>query len=78
MWALRWTIGFGLTWAIVSYWPEYSWLWWVAGGVAALSLALLLAGQWMVQRKVARTSNRIEEMNAFLRDDEQRPRTPQD
>jgi len=78
MWAVRWTIGFALTGVLVSFRPEYEWLWWITGGLALVSLLLLLLGQWLVQRKLAQTTTKIDDVNAIVREDHERSEEPRD
>ena len=55
-WAIRWTIGFGLIWAITAWTGRYEWLWTVGIVVAGAFLILVLGFRiWMhVQSKRGR------------------------
>lgn len=64
MWGIRWIIGFAIIWAVVSFQPNWSWLWWVGGAVALVSLALLLSGQWLVTRKIKKADATIKRLSA--------------
>jgi hypothetical protein len=59
LWVARWTIGFGLIWMIISYYPSMIWLWWVGGAVALVSLVALVVGAVLVERKLARVEGQI-------------------
>ena len=61
LWAVRWIIGFGII-ALAAYFqPEWSWLWWVGGSIAALSLAITLTMHFVMQRKFAEVRRKMEE-----------------
>ncbi len=67
-WALRWTIGFiGIYLATVFY-PDFTWLWWAGAGLALLSLSLLLGGQLVISRKLARSEKAGDNLEATLKD----------
>jgi len=66
IWGIRWIIGFAIIWAIVSFQPQWSWLWWVGGAVALASLALLLSGQWLVNRQIKKTDATIRRASAEI------------
>ena len=68
MYAIRWTIGLALTWLITSYWPHLHWLWWVALIAAGLSLLFLLAADYTIRRKVARSEARMTELRESIRE----------
>lgn len=59
LWAIRWVIGFGLIWLLVAYYPEYSWLWWVGGVVAALSLAVTAFAYFVLNRKLRQLTEKM-------------------
>lgn len=65
-WAIRWTIGFALTWAAVATWPNLSWLWWVAGITALLSLAAMIVTDFVIKRKIRQTTRRIADAKAIV------------
>ncbi len=65
-WAVRWTIGFLIIWAIVSYYPNLFWLWWAGIAVAALSLAILLVGEIWMKREIDKTEARVQDLKAEI------------
>lgn len=71
-WAIRWTIGFALTWAVVTAWPHLSWLWWVAGVTALLSLAAMIVTDVIIKRKIRQTTRRIADARATVAEFENR------
>ena len=71
-WSVRWTIGFIIIWAIVSFYPDLSWLWWVGICVAALSLALLLIGEWWLKHTIGKTRSRVRDLEAAIAEAEKK------
>ena len=65
-WALRWTIGIVGILIVTAFYPGLAWLWWAGAGLALLSLALMLAGQWLISRKLARSEAALEELETTL------------
>ena len=65
-WALRWTIGFAGILVVTFYFPDFTWLWWAGVGLAVLSLASMLIGQWLIARKLARSDAACDELEATL------------
>ncbi|GJM02443.1 MAG: hypothetical protein DHS20C08_09440 [Rhodomicrobium sp.] len=59
LWAIRWVIGFGLIWLVVSYYPDYSWLWWAGCLLAALSLAVIIVSTYILNRKLGEITEKI-------------------
>ena len=61
LWAIRWLIGFGAIAILTHFWSASSWLWWVGGAVAALSLGATLIMHFIMQRKIAAVRTKIDE-----------------
>jgi len=72
MWAIRWIIGFAIISAVVAYQPQWSWLWWVGGGAALVSLVLVLAGDWLIQKRIDKSERRARELVAEVAELEER------
>lgn len=68
LWAIRWAIGFGLIAIAVYFNPDWSWLWWVGAAVAALSLALIVVSSLFLKRKLARTTQKMSELEERIQD----------
>lgn len=64
LWAIRWVIGFGLIALAVRFWPNLGWLWWVGAAVASLSLVVMVAMHFFVQRRMAEVKARLEAAEA--------------
>ena len=67
-WALRWTIGFAGIYLVTVFYPDFAWLWWAGAGLALLSLSLLLGGQLLILRKLARSESAGDNLEATLKD----------
>jgi len=63
---LRWTIGIVGILIVTAFFPDLVWLWWGGAGLALLSLALMLAGQWLISRKLARSETALDDLEATL------------
>ncbi|NIV10798.1 MAG: hypothetical protein GWN62_05775 [Aliifodinibius sp.] len=61
LWAIRWTIGFGVIAVVIYYLPNWLWLWYTGVAIAGLSLVSMIAGRFMIQRKVANINKSIED-----------------
>ena len=68
MWAIRWTIGFALIWAITAWTGRFGWLWTAGIVVAGLSLAITVAFQIFFARKLRETHAQLDRMNQALDD----------
>lgn len=75
LWAVRWTIGFGLIWAITSWTGRFDWLWVAGLIVAGLSLATTLYWQVALARQASRTKAKLQELEELVAemDEDDRP-----
>jgi len=64
LWGIRWTIGFAVIWAVVAYEPAWRWLWWAGAALAVLSLAAILIGRGLLDRKFNQTRAAVEAQTA--------------
>lgn len=64
LWGIRWSIGFALIWAVVSYQPAWNWLWWVGAALAVLSLGSIFLGRIILKRKFEQVRSSAEEVRA--------------
>lgn len=63
---MRWTIGIVGILVVTAFFPELVWLWWGGAGLALLLLALMLAGQWLISRKLARPETALDDLETAL------------
>lgn len=66
LWAVRWTIGFAIIWAITAWTGAYSWLWTAGFIVAVLSLVVILAMRILFQNRLRSTHAKTDELNKTL------------
>ena len=66
-WGLRWSLGFAVIWAVVSYEPAWHWLWWAGAALAALSLAALVLGHVALTRKLRKADRAIDRAREIAR-----------
>ena len=69
-WLVRQIISFTIISIFTYFWPELYWLWWVGIGIAALSLAALVVGNFVIQRKIRQARQRFAHADAALMDSE--------
>ena len=65
-WGVRWTIAFIFVGIIYSYRPDWTWLWWTAVPLAAISLLITLMTGVLVRRRFRDTRNKLAQASAFL------------
>ena len=65
-WAVRWTIGLVGILVITAFFPDLAWMWWAGAVLALLSLSLMLAGQWLISRKLARAQSSLDNLEGTL------------
>ncbi|MDJ0608550.1 MAG: hypothetical protein QNJ67_06195 [Kiloniellales bacterium] len=66
-WGLRWSLGFAVIWAVVSYEPAWHWLWWAGAALAAVSLAALVLGHVVLTRKLKKADLAIDRAREIAR-----------
>lgn len=69
MWAIRWTIGFGIVWAVTSWTGQYYWLWIAGAVVAVISLAINVGFLWFMNQQFSQTADRVTDLENALPDD---------
>ena len=70
MWAIRWTIGFLMIWAITAWSGQYDWLWTFGYIVATVSLGFTILAQWLMARKVGQTREKMAKLQDLLDDED--------
>lgn len=70
LWAVRWTIGFAAIAVTLHFRPSMTWLWWAGGGVAVLSLLVLIGSNALIQRRMDTARTRIAEYEREAREAE--------
>lgn len=66
IWALRWTIGFAIIWAVTAWTERFDWLWWVGAVVAGTSFAWTVWLRLLVGRRVTRLNHKLDELDDIL------------
>ena len=57
LWAIRWTLGFLIIWAVTAWSGRFEWLWTAGLIVAAISLVTTLGAHFFMQRRFASVEN---------------------
>lgn len=73
-WTIRWTIGFGLIWAVTALTGRFDWLWTAGLIVAALSLVLTLVFRVLMVRKVRETQMKLDKLTRLIEEQEREDR----
>ncbi len=66
-WGLRWSLGFAVIWALVSYEPAWPRLWWAGVGLAAVSLTATVATHFILMRKFEKADLAIDRAQEVAR-----------
>ena len=66
LWAVRWTIGFAIIGVVVSFNPQWRWLWWVGIGFAALTPFMTLVSREILRRQVRRTEKALADLESAM------------
>ena len=70
LWAIRWTIGFGVIWAVTGYTGDHAWLWIAGIAVASLSLTVNIGMKLSLDRKVREAEQKKAELDRAIREGE--------
>ena len=68
LWAIRWTLGFLIIWAVTAWSGRFEWLWTAGLIVAAISLVTTLGAHFFMQRKFASVEQSRQRLEAELAD----------
>lgn len=69
-WAIRWTIGFGLIWAITAWTGRFDWLWTAGIIVALISLATILFFRIWFFQKTQATQLKLDQLAQLIEEQE--------
>ena len=66
MWAIRWSIGFAIIWAVTSWTGQFDWLWTAGIVVAVATLVFTLAMRWVIAHKINNVRERKQQLDDML------------